>query len=151
MCLIIFNLSFQASYLCSFIFSQLGMFRFVTSRSSNIFCVGDLEHQSLWIKDSQAIPKSRMWAPVYSLIAPTRHQWREEAWSCVLNGEQGARRLLGFILGALSSSLCGPGLLLGLQFSQPSQFFAPGETLNIPPSSVGSQQNKCFCVWVLTF
>lgn len=102
-------------------------------------------------RDAQATPKSCIWAPVSSLIALTLNQWREKVWSCVLNGEQGARKLLGFILGVLSSSLCGPGLLLGLQFSQPSKPFASGETLNIPLGSVGSQQNKCFCAWVSTF
>lgn len=36
-----------------------------------------------------------------------------------------------------------------LQFSQFLQLFAPGETLIIPLSSVGTRQNKCFCAWVL--
>lgn len=109
------------------------MFRSVTSLSSNIFCVGYLEHQS--VQRCTPIPKSCMWPPVSSLLllheistegkpAPVSWMGNTEPGSCwVLFLEHFPAHCV-----VLASSS-------RLQFSQASQLFAPGETLSIPLSS----------------
>lgn len=96
-----------------FIFSQLTVFRFgYIPLLIFFFCLLPGASVTVNAKTHRPSPNNECNLLVSSIIALTWNHWREEAWSRGLNGEQRAKKLLGFILGALSSSLCGPGLLL---------------------------------------
>lgn len=86
------------------------MFRFVTSFSSNIFCGGYLEHQSLWVMHRPSPNHAcGLPCPPLLLLHEISGERKPDPVSWMGNKEPGSSWVL-FL--QHSSSLCGPGLFL---------------------------------------
>lgn len=139
--------------LCSalFYFLSISCVQIWLHPSPQIFPLGYLEHQSLWMQRCTRhlqIMRVASYCHPLLLLHEISGERKPDPVSWMWDKMPRSSWIL-FL--ALLLARCVVLAFLRLWFIQPLQLFAPVETLNSPLSWVGSQQTKCFCVWVLIF